>query len=96
MRPAASAPCTGTGRISTCASGRRRLITEITSRTAAPLGEVSTPIRRGRAGRARLRAASNKPSAASMALRRSNSRCSAPSPAGSSDSTTSWNSPRAS
>ena len=44
----------------------------------------------GTAGSGRLSAGSNRPSAASFFLRRSNSRCNAPSPAGSSCSTISW------
>ena len=36
------------------------------SRTAAPVGEVITPIRLGRVGRGRLRSAANNPSAASL------------------------------
>jgi hypothetical protein len=55
-----------------------------------------TPMRIGMRGNARFFAMSNKPSAASRALSSSNARCSAPAPASSSDSTMSWNSPRAS
>ena len=87
---AAAAPCTGTGWIRTAAGGNRRARICSTSRSAAPVAEVTTAIRRGRRGRARLRAASNRPSAASRAFRRSNSRFSAPSPASSSCSTISW------
>jgi len=42
----ASRPCTGTGSTSTSASGQRRASTLNTSRTAAPVAEVITPMRR--------------------------------------------------
>ena len=45
-----------------------------------PVGEVMTPMRRGKRGRLRLRSRANRPSAASFALSRSNSRLSAPTP----------------
>ena len=38
------------------------------SRSAAPVGDVTTPIRRGKRGSGRLRAGANSPSAASLAL----------------------------
>ncbi|OGK90114.1 MAG: hypothetical protein A2W08_12195 [Candidatus Rokubacteria bacterium RBG_16_73_20] len=73
---------------------KRRPITRSMSRSAAPLGEVTIPIVRGNRGSARLRAGSNNPSAPSRALSCSNASWSAPSPRGSSSSTTSWYSPR--
>ena len=60
------------------------------SRITAPVGEVTTPITAGRNGSSCLRAASNRPSAASFFLRSSTSAISAPSPAGSSVSITIW------
>ena len=56
------------------------------SRITAPLGEVSTASLRTCAGRGRLRAASNTPSACSRALSSSKARRSAPSPASSIES----------
>ena len=56
----------------------------------APLGDVTTPITSGRNGKSCLRASSNRPSAASFFLRSSRSAISAPTPAGSSVSTTIW------
>ena len=96
MAAGASLPCTGTGRISTSTIGKRRASTCSTSRTAAPLADVMTPMRRGRRGSGRLRSLANRPSAANCFFSRSNSRCRAPSPASSRCSTMSWNSPRAS
>jgi hypothetical protein len=58
------------------------------SRITAPVGEVTTPMIRGRYGRGRLRAMSNRPSAASIFLRCSSNAISAPAPAGSSSSIT--------
>ncbi len=60
------------------------------SRITAPVGEVTTPMTRGRNGSSCLRAGSNRPSAASFFLRSSTSAMSAPTPAGSSVSTTIW------
>jgi hypothetical protein len=60
------------------------------SRITAPVGEVTTPMTAGRKGSGRLRSASNSPSAASRRLRSSSSFSSAPSPASSIDSITSW------
>ena len=60
------------------------------SRITAPVGEVTTPMVRGMNGSGRLRAASNRPSAASCLRRASSSAISAPTPAGSSNSTTIW------
>ena len=53
----------------------------------APVGLVMTAIVAGRDGSGRLRAASNRPSAASRALSASNRRVRSPSPAGWIDST---------
>ena len=53
------------------------------SRSAAPSIEVTSPMRRGRAGSGRLRDASNSPSAASFFLSCSNATCSGPNPCGS-------------
>ena len=47
---------------------------------AAPRGEVTIPIRRGKRGSGRLRPAANRPSAASLRLSCSNASCSAPTP----------------
>ena len=60
------------------------------SRITAPVGEVTTPTISGRKGSARLRASSKSPSAASALRRFSSSAISAPIPAGSRLSTTSW------
>ena len=60
------------------------------SRITAPVGEVTTPMTSGRNGSSCLRAASNRPSAASFFLRSSNSAISAPMPAGSRLSITIW------
>ena len=60
------------------------------SRMTAPVGEVTMPIVRGMRGSARFRSSANRPSAASAFLRASRSAISAPSPAGSSASTTIW------
>src|SRR6266566_5769270 len=50
--------------------------------TTAPISEVTTPIRRGNGGRGRLRAGSNRPSAASFFLVRWYAAQKAPTPAG--------------
>ena len=50
----------------------------------APLGEVTTPIRRGKKGRGRLRSGANSPSAASLRFSSSKASASRPAPAGSS------------
>ncbi len=60
------------------------------SRITAPVGEVTTPITRGRKGSARLRAASNSPSAARRRRRSSSILRMAPSPASSICSITIW------
>ncbi len=71
-------PCTAQGTAG-CAgrgSGGDRISTM--SRTAAPCGEVTMPMRRGKRGRSRLRSASKRPSAASFFLSCSKASCSAP------------------
>ena len=60
---------------------------DLDERVLAPVGEVTTPIRRGRNGNGRLRAWSNRPSAASRALSCSKASWSAPTPFGSAYST---------
>ncbi|MCP2081383.1 UNVERIFIED_ORG: hypothetical protein J2W74_002569 [Methylorubrum zatmanii] len=60
------------------------------SRITAPVGEVTTPITRGRNGIGRFRSVSNSPSAASWRLRSSSSAIQAPMPAGSIESMTIW------
>ena len=82
-------PCTRTGQTST-RRGKRSARRWRMSRMTAPLGEVMTPITRGRYGRSCFRASSNNPSAASRRLRSSSSAISAPRPAGSSVSTMIW------
>ena len=47
------------------------LLTDHLSRTAAPVGEVTTPMRRGSMGRGFLWASSKRPSPCSLALSRS-------------------------
>ena len=64
------------------------------SRMTAPVGELTTPIRRGSMGRGRLRAGSKSPSFSSFAFRSSNACCSEPLPIGSSTCTESWYWPR--
>ncbi len=66
----APAPCTRTGLISTSTFGARRCRTFRMSWIAAPLAEVTMPIRRGNFGRTRFRACSKRPSASSFALQR--------------------------
>ncbi len=61
---------------------------------AAPVGEVTTPMCRGRVGTGFFRAVSNSPSACSFRFNSSKACCRAPSPAGSRCSTTIWKSPR--
>ena len=60
------------------------------SRITAPVGDVTTPIRRGRYGIGFLRAGANNPSAASRAFSFSNCAKSAPTPAGAMRSQISW------
>ena len=61
MRAAAPSPCTGTGWISTGRPGQRRRRVASTSRSAAPVGDVMTPIWRGKRGRGYLRSGANQP-----------------------------------
>jgi hypothetical protein len=49
----AASPCTGVGYMRTAAGGKRRARMCRMSRRAAPVGEVITPIRRGKRGRLR-------------------------------------------
>jgi adenylosuccinate synthase len=84
--PAQDCPCTATGQISTWRGKRSRKRCKI-SRITAPEGEVTTPITCGKYGIGRLRAASNSPSVASIALRFSSIAISAPAPAGAMSST---------
>ena len=60
----------------------------------APVGELTTPIRRGSIGSGRLRAGSKSPSFSSFALRSSNACWSEPLPSGSRTCAESWYSPR--
>ena len=76
------APCTLTGHTSTCV-GQRSSSRWRMSRMTAPVGEVTTPIRRGRYGRRFLAEAANSPSPANLAFNFSSSAISAPSPASS-------------
>ena len=64
------------------------------SRITAPVGELTTPIRRGSIGSGLLRAGSKSPSCSSLAFSSSNACCSDPLPSGSSTCTESWYSPR--
>ena len=63
MRSAAPSPCTGTGHSSTV-RGKRRAIVVRMSWITAPRSLLTTPTTTGRIGSARLRPASNSPSAA--------------------------------
>ena len=80
----------GNGHVYFDLKDERASIAGVIWRSTAPLGEVTTPITAGKNGRSCLRASSNSPSAARSCLRCSSSAISAPSPAGSSVSTTSW------
>ena len=93
---AAPLPCTRTGLIRICSQGARRRKTFSRSRMAAPLGEVTIPIRRGNLGSARLRAGSKSPSASSLRLSASNFACNNPNPRGCKICTLTWYCPRAS
>jgi len=77
---AASGPWTTTGQTSTWTGQRSRMRWRM-SRITAPVGLVMTPITRGMAGSARLREASNRPSACSFAFSRSSWANRAPTPA---------------
>ena len=86
---AAPSPWTSTGQSRTCL-GKRSARRCRMSRMTAPVGEVTMPMRAGRYGIGRLRSSANSPSAASRCLRSSKSAMSAPAPAGSMCSMTSW------
>ncbi len=60
----------------------------------APVGEVTTPMRRGSIGSGRLRAGSKRPSFSSFAFRSSKACCNEPFPSGSRTWAESWYSPR--
>ena len=90
----ADAPCTLAGANSTGRWGARRARVCATSCCAAPAAEVTRPKRRGKAGRGRLRVASNKPSACSLAFRRKKASYKAPALGRVMCSTTSCKSPR--
>ena len=79
---AAPVPCTRTGLIRICNHGARRLSTFSMSRIAAPLGDVTMPIRRGNFGNRRFRSGANNPSASSLRLSASNFAWSRPTPRG--------------
>ena len=91
---AAPAPWTRLGAIRISLARQRRPMTWSRSRTAAPVGLVTTTIRRGKRGRGRFRAGSNSPSAASRATVWRNASSSAPIPSGSIRRITTWYSPR--
>ena len=91
---AAVSPWTRTGHTRTWRPAKRRVTTCRKSRTAAPVGEVTSPTRRGSVGSARFLAGSKSPSAARRAFSCSKASWSAPRPFGSSTSHTSWYSPR--
>ena len=86
---AAPSPCTGTGQ-SRMVRGKRRAIVVLISWITAPFSEVTTPITFGSIGRARLRAASNRPSAPRRCFSISIFASSAPAPAYSIRSTINW------
>ena len=59
---AAPVPCTRTGLIRICNHGARRRSTFSISRMAAPLGDVTIPMRCGNFGNGRFRSGANNPS----------------------------------
>ena len=71
-------PCTSAGKRRMCRPGKRRDRIWIMSAMAAPRGEVTMPMRRGKRGSGRLRSAAKRPSAASFFLSCSKASCSAP------------------
>ncbi|MNI25893.1 hypothetical protein D3C73_795720 [compost metagenome] len=75
-------PCTRTGYSTTATCGNRRCSVMIISRTAAPVGEVTTPMQRGNRGSGRLRAAANSPSSSSLFFSCSYARYRLPIPSG--------------
>lgn len=89
----AFAPCTTASATRMWAGGNRRWMVWTMSCSAAPLREVTTPIRRGNSGSARFLASANRPSAASLRLSSSSARAWAPAPAGSTKSTYSCSRP---
>jgi len=72
----------------------RLVSTLMMSRTAAPLGLVTTPTLRGRKGSGCFRSSSKRPSFRSFSFSCSKASCRAPFPLGSSFSATSWYCPR--
>ena len=88
--PAAPSPWTRQGATRTGREGKRAWSTRRKSRSAAPVGLVATPTRRGRKGSGRLRAGSRSPSSRSRSLSWASSRARAPSPRGSTSWTMSW------
>ena len=80
---AAPSPCTRVGTTSTSAPRHRRPSTCRKSRIAAPVGLVTTAIRRTNGGSGRLRAGSNSPSLASFSRSCRRASSSAPMPRGS-------------
>ena len=89
MSAAAPSPCTRVSRTRTLARGTRANSTFRMSRTAAPSSDVTTPMRRGKGGSARLRCGSKRPSRPSRAFISSKAACRAPRPRGSNCSATS-------
>ena len=79
---AASSPCTSTGQNTISAAGQRRESMLRISCTAAPVGDVMTPMRAGNGGIGRLCSSANSPSAASFSFSCSNAKLSAPTPSG--------------
>ncbi len=63
---AAPSPCTRTGQTRTSATGQRRPRISSMSRIAAPVGLVTSAMRRGKRGRGRLRSVAKYPSRASF------------------------------
>ena len=94
--PGASAPCTAAGANTTGMCGTRRCKAVATSCNAAAPRDVTKPMPRGWLGTSRLRLASNKPSASSLALSFKNCSNKAPCPARRRCSTTNCSSPRGS
>ncbi len=93
---AAPSPCTRQGTRMISRPGFRRCTTCSTSRIAAPVGDVTKPMRCGNSGSGRFRSCSNNPSAASFCLSFSKAICNAPTPCNSTARTMSWYCPRAS
>jgi len=93
---AASAPWTRAGAIRMWRSAKRRRVTLSMSRMAAPVGEVTMPIRRGSIGSGRLRSCAKRPSASSRLFSASNWAIRSPRPARSIARTTTWYVPRCS